>query len=47
MGTFVAETVVHHNPDEAKRASCAAFDEIDRINDLMSIHRENSEVRLL
>jgi thiamine biosynthesis lipoprotein len=47
MGTFVVETVVHPHPDEAKRASCAAFDEIYRINDLMSIHRENSEVNVL
>ena len=47
MGTFVAETVVHPHPDEAKRALCATFDEIERINDLMSIHRENSEVNVL
>ena len=47
MGTFVAETVVHPNPDEANRASYAAFDEIYRINDLMSIHKENSEVNVL
>jgi thiamine biosynthesis lipoprotein len=47
MGTFVAETVVHPHPDEANRASCAAFDEIDRINDLMSNHKENSEVSVL
>lgn len=47
LGTFVAETVVHPNPDEAHKASCAAFDEIYRINDLMSIHKENSEVNVL
>lgn len=47
MGTFVTEMVVHPHPDEAKRALCAAFDEIERINDLMSIHRENSEVSVL
>ncbi len=47
MGTFVTITMVHTNQDESHRALLAAFDEIYRINDLMSVHKENSEVSLL
>lgn len=47
MGTFVTITMVHTNQDESHRALLAAFDEIHRINDLMSVHKENSEVSLL
>jgi len=47
MGTFVTITVVHPHPDEARKAICAAFDEIYRINDLMSVHKETSEISLL
>ena len=47
MGTFVTITIVHPNLDEAKSALLAAFDEIYRINDLMSIHKESSEVSTL
>lgn len=47
MGTFVTITVVHPNLDEANKALCAAFDEIYKINDLMSIHSQSSEVGIL
>jgi thiamine biosynthesis lipoprotein len=47
LGTFVTITLVHHNPDEAGKALNAAFNEIYRINDLMSIHNESSEVSIL
>jgi thiamine biosynthesis lipoprotein len=47
MGTFVTITVVHPNLDEANKALCAAFNEICKINDLMSIHSQSSEVSSL
>lgn len=47
MGTFVTITVVHPNLDEANKALCAAFNEIYKINDLMSIHSQSSEVSIL
>lgn len=39
--------VVHPSPDEAKKGLRGAFSEIHRINDLMSVYREDSEVSLL
>ena len=47
MGTFVTITVVNTNQDKSHRAILAAFDEIYRISDLMSVHKKNSEVSLL
>ena len=47
MGTFVTITIMHPNLDEANKALCAAFNVIYRINDLMSIHKESSEVSIL
>jgi thiamine biosynthesis lipoprotein len=44
MGTSVAITVVAPNSDDAKRASVHAFDEISRIENLMSIYKQDSEV---
>jgi len=43
----VTITVVHPNLGEANKALRAAFDEIYRIHDLMSIHNESSEVSIL
>lgn len=47
MGTFASMAAVHHSPDEAKKGLYGAFGEIYRINDLMSVHKEDSEVSLL
>ncbi len=44
MGTFVTILVVHPDLDLAKKAVKKAFDEIYRINDLMSVHKSGSEV---
>jgi thiamine biosynthesis lipoprotein len=47
LGTFVTITIVHPNIDEGISALRAAFDEIDRIHDLMSAHKQSSEVGIL
>jgi thiamine biosynthesis lipoprotein len=47
LGTFVAITILHPNVDEGTRALRAAFDEVYRIHDLMSVHNQNSEVGTL
>jgi len=48
MGTSVAITIVAPNADETtKKALTLAFDEIRRIEDLMSIYRQDSEVSVL
>lgn len=47
LGTFVTITIVHPNVDEGISALCAAFDEIYRIHDLMSVHKQSSEVGIL
>jgi thiamine biosynthesis lipoprotein len=47
MGTLVTIGVVCPEKDEAREALSAGFDEIKKINDLMSAHKENSEVSIL
>ena len=47
LGTFVTITIVHPNVDEGISGLHAAFDEIYRIHDLMSLHKQSSEVGLL
>lgn len=47
LGTFVTITIVHPNVDEGISALRAAFDEIYRIHDLMSVHKQSSEVGIL
>jgi thiamine biosynthesis lipoprotein len=47
MGTFVTIIVAHPDVHEASKAVYAAFDEIYRINDLMSVHKKTSEVSIL
>lgn len=47
MGTAVTITVVHPHVDEAKEAVGLAFDEMRKIESLMSIQKEDSEVSIL
>ena len=47
LGTFVTITVVHPDVAEGIRALHGAFDEIRRIQGLMSVHRQDSEVTRL
>jgi len=47
MGTSVAMTAIHSNVDEAKEAVRLAFDEMCRIEGLMSVYKEDSEVSIL
>jgi thiamine biosynthesis lipoprotein len=47
LGTFVTITIIHPDVDEGISALCAAFHEICRIHDLMSVHKQNSEVGVL
>lgn len=47
MGTFVTIIVNHHDVCEAQAAVQLAFDEINRISDLMSIHKHSSEISTL
>jgi thiamine biosynthesis lipoprotein len=47
LGTFVTITIVHPNVDEGISALRAGFDEIYRIHDLMSAHKQSSEVGIL
>ncbi|HXZ94463.1 MAG TPA: FAD:protein FMN transferase, partial [Dehalococcoidia bacterium] len=47
LGTFVTITVAHPDVDEGIGALRAAFDEIYRIQDLMSVHKQSSEVGVL
>ena len=47
LGTFVTITVVHPDVSEGISAVRAAFDEVHRIHDLMTVHKQNSEVGVL
>ena len=47
MGTFVKIVVTHPGVDEAREAVGAAFNEIYRIHNLMSVYNESSEVSIL
>ena len=47
LGTIVTIAVMHTDIDQGSRALRAAFDEIDRIHDLMSVQKETSEVALM
>src|SRR4030042_623474 len=47
LGTFVTITVVHPDANEGISALRAAFDEVHRIHDLMSAHKQSSEVGVL
>jgi thiamine biosynthesis lipoprotein len=47
MGTFVTIIVVSPDPDQARHSIKLAFHEIDRIHDLMSVHKAGSEVNTL
>src|SRR5438093_379077 len=44
LGTFVVITAYGPKPDAASRAISAAFEEIRRIDSLMSLHRTDSEL---
>lgn len=44
MGTYVAMTVIHPSKDEAENAIGLAFEEIDRLNDILSQYQKNSEI---
>jgi FAD:protein FMN transferase len=44
LGTFVVVTAYSPNRDAANRAITAAFDEIRRVDSLMSLHRADSEL---
>lgn len=47
MGTFVTIAVADSNVDKAGKAIRAAFDEMFRLQDLMNVHSESSEVGIL
>jgi thiamine biosynthesis lipoprotein len=47
LGTFVTITIIHPHVNEGISALHAAFDEIHRIHDLMSVHKQSSEVGIL
>jgi thiamine biosynthesis lipoprotein len=47
LGTFVTITVVHSDVGEGISALSAAFGEIRRIQDLMNVHKPDSEVGVL
>ena len=47
LGTFVTITVVHPDVSEGISAVGAAFDEVHRIHDLMTVHKQSSEVGVL
>ena len=47
LGTFVIITVVHSDRGEGISALSAAFGEIRRIQDLMNVHKSDSEVGVL
>ena len=47
LGTIVTVVLIHSDIDEGSHALHAAFDEIDRISDLMSVRKETSEVALM
>ncbi|MDI6902211.1 MAG: FAD:protein FMN transferase [Methanocellales archaeon] len=47
MGTSVMMAVIHSDVENAKKAMDLAFDEMYKINDLMSVYKENSEVGVL
>lgn len=47
LGTFVTITIIHPNVMEGISALRAAFNEINRIHDLMSVHKQSSEVGVL
>lgn len=44
MGTYVAMTVMHSSRDEAENAIGLAFEEIDRLNNILSHYQDTSEV---
>lgn len=44
MGTYVAMTAIHPSRDEAENALGLAFEEIDRLNEILSQYQENSEI---
>ncbi len=47
LGTFVTITVVHPDVGEGISAVRAAFGEIRRIQELMNVHKSDSEVGVL
>lgn len=47
MGTFVSITAIGGNPEKSRLALSAAFKEMHRINNLMSVHSSESEVSRL
>ncbi len=47
LGTIVFIEVIHPDADEASHALFAAFDEIDRIEGLMSVRKATSEVGIM
>ncbi|MDD3292015.1 MAG: FAD:protein FMN transferase [Methanocellales archaeon] len=47
MGTSVKIAAVHSDVDWAKKAMNLSFEEMYRVNDLMSIYKDGSDIRLL
>jgi len=47
MGTFVAMTAIHSSKDEAEKAIGLAFNEIDRLSELLTHFDDNSPVGVL
>ncbi|MFC1787388.1 FAD:protein FMN transferase [Halobacteriota archaeon] len=47
MGTSVKMAVVHSDVDWAKKAMDVSFEEMYKINDLMSIYKDSSEISML
>lgn len=47
LGATVSITALHHNSSVCQRAICDAFGELERVEQLMSIYRENSQLSRL
>ena len=47
LGTNVSMTVFHRDPDTAGKALTEAFAELDRVEDIMSLYRQDSEISRL
>jgi thiamine biosynthesis lipoprotein len=47
LGSHVTITLLHHNPRQGERALAAAFDELETIEQIMSIYRPHSQLSCL
>ncbi|MBN2588537.1 MAG: FAD:protein FMN transferase [Sedimentisphaerales bacterium] len=47
MGTFARVIIVASNPDSAKKAATAAFAAIEKVDDLMSDYKDDSEIGIV